>query len=116
MYTTSVMTESVFLFSESHGEERVIPLRHNIAVGLSFFNGGNMTKWMNGVPVPGVWTRAYKNGWSANVEMTKAGHYRAVVLNAQFREVGSIACASLEDAKSEAIALRLRSSHHEVKP
>ena len=39
-----------------------------------------MAKWMNGVPVPGAWTRAYNDGSSANVELTRAGHWRAVAL------------------------------------
>jgi len=60
-----------------------------------------MAKWINGVP--GVWTRAYRDGWSANVETTKRGHVRAVVLDPSGAVTRSIACADLADAKATAI-------------
>lgn len=62
-----------------------------------------MAKWINGVPVPGAWTRAYKDGWSANAELTSAGHWRAVVMSPAFEVTRSIACADLADAKRTAI-------------
>lgn len=64
-----------------------------------------MAKWMNGVPVPGVWTRSYNNGWSANCELTTAGHWRAVVMDQGMKEVTSAACVDLADAKNTAIIL-----------
>ena len=66
-----------------------------------------MAKWMNGVPVPGAWTRAYNDGSSANVELTRAGHWRAVALASNGDQIKSAACASLDDAKITAIQFHL---------
>jgi len=45
-------------------------------------------KWTLGVPVPGVWTRPYASGKSANVETRSDGLY-VVILKPNGREARS---------------------------
>ncbi len=72
-----------------------------------------MAKWLNGVPVPGVWTKAYNDGSSANAELTKAGHWRAVALTSNGTVFNSAVCADLADAKITAITFHLEDSRKE---
>lgn len=62
-----------------------------------------MARWIFGVPVPGVWMRAYTDGWSAQAEPMLDGRWRAVVLSPAFEVTRSIVCDDLADAKKTAI-------------
>lgn len=62
-----------------------------------------MARWIFGVPVPGVWSRTYKDGWSAQAEPMLNGRWRAVVLSSGCEVTRSIVCDDLADAKATAI-------------